>query len=135
MRSVTAESASPSLRPSSARERATRRGFAVATVVILLLMLNLLAFGAIRGGSDESSVASLRVETLRALYACDAGLVIALGELSRGADAASLPSSLSLSGASVDVQASDESGDIEVVIEGWSGFGRRRVLVEARGSD
>lgn len=122
-------------RPSIVGNRATRRGFAVATVVILLLMLNLLAFGAIRGGSDESSVASLRVETLRALYACDAGLVIALGELSRGADAASLPSSLSFSGASVDVQASDEDGGIQVVIEGWSGFGRRRVLVEAQGSD
>ena len=50
----------------------TRRLFwmglgAVATVVVLLLLLNIVAFGSVRSGSDESAVASLRVETLRAL--------------------------------------------------------------------
>lgn len=122
-------------RLSAVRVRAGRRGFAVATVVILLLMMNILAFGAIRGGGDESSIASLRVETLRALYACDAGLIVAIGELGRGTDASALPASLSLPGASVAMEAGAASEGIEVVIEGRSGFGRRRVLVEVEGSD
>lgn len=113
----------------AARGRTGRRGFAVATVVVLLLLLNMLAFGSIRSGGDESAVASLRVESLRALYACDAGLVVTLGELGRGADLPDEERSFEIDGAMTVIAPSAGESDAEIVIVGSSGHGRRRVIV------
>lgn len=106
-----------------------RRGFAVATVVVLLLLLNFLAFGSLKAGSVDAAVGALRVETLRALYACDAGVIVAMNELSGdgewGGDRTLLlpHATVSLSGGG----GSEEGFDL--VIDGRSGYGRRRVAV------
>lgn len=112
-----------------ARSRTGRRGFAVATVVVLLLLLNMLAFGSIRSGGVESAVASLRVESLRALYACDAGLVVTLGELGRGAEPPDEERTLEFDGAMTVISPRADEGAAEIVIVGSSGHGRRRVIV------
>jgi Tfp pilus assembly protein PilX len=112
-----------------------RRGFAVATVVVLLLLLNIVAFGSVRSGSDESAVASLRVETLRALYACDAGLVVTLGELGRGEEMPADERTLELEGATAVIAPGTVEGELEILIVGSSGYGRRRVVVEVADSN
>lgn len=119
-------------RASSGAERrpGARAGFAVATAVVLLLLLNILAFGAIRGGGDESAVASLRVETLRALFACDAGLIVTMGELERGVEIPEEGLVIDLDGASAEIAMEVGAGEGVIGIVGTSGHGRRRVVVE-----
>lgn len=128
---------SDTVRHSSTLERrgTHRRGFAVATVVVLLLLLNIVAFGSVRSGSDESAVASLRVETLRALYACDAGLVVTLAELGRGEEMHADERTLELDGATTVIAPRTGAGEIQILVVGSSGYGRRRVVVEVGDSN
>lgn len=106
-----------------------RRGFAVATVVVLLLLVNFLAFGSLKAGSVDAAIGALRVETLRALYACDAGVIVAMRELSGDGDWTG-DRTLQLPHASVVLSRGEESAEgFDLVIEGRSGYGRRRVAV------
>lgn len=115
------------------RMRHPRRAFAVASVVVLLLMLNVLAFGTIDGARDDGGAAALRVETLRALYAAESGVQIAVGELNAGREAPEEGTIIDLDNAVVEFQATSDPASI--TIEGRAGLGRRRLVVEFEGEN
>jgi hypothetical protein len=109
-----------------------RRAFAVASAVVLLLMLNVLAFGTIDGARDDGGTAALRVQTLRALYAAESGVQIAVGELNAGRESPAPGTIINLDDALVEFQpASDPDA---ITIEGRAGLGRRRLVVEMEGN-
>ena len=110
-----------------------RRAFAVASVVVLLMMLNILAFGAMDGSRDDGGIAALRVETLRSLYAAESGVTLAIGEMSAGRDAPAPGTRTEVGHASIHFQSADQPE--QIFVEGRAGFGRRRIIVETTGSD
>lgn len=111
-----------------------RRGFAVAVVVLLLAIMNIVAFGSFRGAMDEAGVSSLRVETARAFYAAESGLAIVVLSLNNELDLPVQDDVLLLPGAEVRfVEIPEEEGP--VIIEGRSGAGRRRISAEIEPAD
>lgn len=110
----------------------TRRAFAVASVVILLLMLNVVAFGTIDAARDDGGTAALRVETLRALYAAESGVLVAASELNAGSEAPAEGTIIALDSAVVEFLA-DVDGESSILVEGRAGLGRRRLVVEVEG--
>ena len=109
--------------------RTKRRGAIVAAVVIMLAMLHVVVIGVVFSGGDESQVAVLRVETARAFYAAESGARVLVrtlhddGELPGEGDELGLDESVVRF-----VSIPDGAG--EYVVEGVSGFGRRRVSLE-----
>ena len=110
------------------RASSTRRGFAVASVVVLLLMLNILAFGTMDGARDDGGVAALRIETLRALYAAESGVTVVIGEMASGRDAPTPGTTIEIEGATVEIE--EGAGEGEIRLQGRAGMGRRRIAVE-----
>ncbi|MEM9065659.1 MAG: hypothetical protein AAGB51_09245 [Planctomycetota bacterium] len=107
----------------------TRRGAAVAAIVLVVALMNLLVLASARGGVDASESDALRVETVRAFFAAESGADAVLVLLNAGS---SLPdagtvTSLGLSEIEFIELPAGASGD--VVIEGRSGFAARRVGV------
>lgn len=60
------------------RTTRTRRGVGIAAVVIVLAALNLAVLGAVRATADDAYTGSMRVETMRALYAAESAARIAV---------------------------------------------------------
>ena len=67
------------------RLRSGRGGIAVA-IVIALVLLQLIVVGMVMAGSRDQALGVHRAESLRTLYAADAGLEMALRELASNAD-------------------------------------------------
>jgi hypothetical protein len=51
-----------------------RRGTVIAIVVLLIAAINVTTIAVLYGGADDASVGVLRVESVRAFYAADAGV-------------------------------------------------------------
>jgi len=54
----------------------SRRGMGVAAVVVVLAMLNLVVVGSVAASADEAGVGSLRLQSVQAFYAAEAGGMI-----------------------------------------------------------
>lgn len=109
--------------------RARLRGFAVVAVVATLALVNLVIFGSIGYAGDESGTVALRAQSVRAFYAAESGVAVALKTLARERDVPRAGERIEVGEASVVfLELPDEQG--VVVVEGWSGEGRRRIRAE-----
>ena len=99
---------------------------AVLVLVVVVTMVNLAVIAGVSGSGDDAQVATLRVETLRAFYAAEAGAtIVGKSEISR-ASRPSSGSTLNLGVATV-AFVSVPTGAGSAVVEGRSGFARRRI--------
>lgn len=110
-------------------EKNSRRGMALAAVIVMLAIVHLAMIGAVRSGSRESDIQSLRLESLRAAAAADSGAMLWM----RLDVAGVVPESgswVSFGNQMVLFVESPQAGEGEiVVIEGVSGRARRRVAL------
>lgn len=111
------------------RYRQSRRGAAIAAVVIALSLMSLLVLASAGGGVDASESDALRVETARAFFAADSGATVLIGLAESGG---ALPEAgeivdLGMSEFEIIERPAGSGGD--AVIEGRSGFASRRVLL------
>lgn len=72
--------------PGASPIRRARRGGAAVAVVIALVILQLVVVGMVVAGSRDQALGAPRAESLRSLYAAEAGVQMALRELAVGAD-------------------------------------------------
>lgn len=106
----------------------SRRGVVVAVALLVVMVLGLAVAGSVRPLAQESDLASLRVETCRAFYAAESGLVLHLAAANAGLPLPSPGDTVSLGVSSVEFM---DPGDpnTEITIEGRSGPAIRRVTV------
>lgn len=98
-------------------------------LVVVLAVLHVAVIGGVAASGADAQTGLLRVETTRAFYAAEGGASVVvkglLGETTPPTDG----STLTLSGAEVEfVQVPESAG--EIVVEGRSGFARRRLSIE-----
>lgn len=67
-------------------KKARSRGAAAAVLVVVLAVVSVAVLGSVAPSADEIALAAARVERVRASYAADAGITIALAETINGAD-------------------------------------------------
>lgn len=65
---------------------ATRRGGVLAVLLVVLGVVSIAALGSVTPAADETMLAAARVERVRASYAADAGIAVALAEVISGSD-------------------------------------------------
>jgi Tfp pilus assembly protein PilX len=118
-----------------------RRGAAAVVMVILLVLGSLIVIGTVLAGARDQDLTVARVQTLRAFYAAEAGMNMAIRELKREDDEdddGSLGSisddnnqsnDPSFNGASVHVQRTTSGTQITVTSRGVSGQARRTIEV------
>jgi hypothetical protein len=68
------------------RGGARRRGAAVAVLVVVLGVVSVAVLGSVAPSADETALAAARVERVRASYAADAGVAVALAEVLNASD-------------------------------------------------
>lgn len=112
------------------KQRGGRRGMAILGIIVLLAIVHLVVIGAVNSGGREADIHSLRLETLRAKFAADSGIIVWMRQ--------DIAGSVPAEGTSVDIGPSrmvfvfsveaGESGT--VVVEGQSGRSRQRVALE-----
>ena len=105
------------------------RGFAVAVILVVVAVLGLAVVGSIGPLAQEADLATLRVETVRAFYAAESGVVVAIGTVNAGLDAPEQGSTIIIGPQSTTFVTIPE-GVGEMNIEGASGMALRRVLLE-----
>jgi Tfp pilus assembly protein PilX len=66
--------------------RHDRRGTVAIVLVVALVMLQLVVVGVVLSGARDSDLTARRVETMRAFYACEAGMNMAIREVYQGVD-------------------------------------------------
>lgn len=109
-----------------------RRGIAVAAIVIVLALINLVVIASLEGGTDDAMSAAIRVETVRAFYAAEAGSVIAVEVLSEEKTPPAAGEVLSLDTGQVTFTRVPTTGTTRtLVIDGRSGVAFRRVHITA----
>lgn len=69
-------------KPGSAR----RRGGVLAALLVVLGVVSIAALGSVAPAADETMLAAARVERVRASYAADAGIAVALAEVIAATD-------------------------------------------------
>ncbi len=110
-----------------------RTGVALAVVIVVLAMLNLVVMGSVRPAGDEALMGAMRAETTRAFYAAESGAFIAVRAIVGGLEPPAVGSEQAIGSATVIYLDLPPSGDVgEIVVEGRSGEARRRLnlLVE-----
>jgi Tfp pilus assembly protein PilX len=73
-------------RPDHRRARPRRRGAAGVAMVIVLILLDLIVIRIVLSGSRDLDLTARRAETLRAYYAAESGINMAVRELMLAAD-------------------------------------------------
>lgn len=63
-----------------------RRGTAAVAMIIVLVVLQLVVVGLVNGGAREQDLTTKRLDTVRAVYAAEAGINMAIRELMNNAD-------------------------------------------------
>ncbi|MFO0833851.1 MAG: hypothetical protein U0638_02685 [Phycisphaerales bacterium] len=113
-----------------------RRGMAVAAVVIVLALINLVVIASLDGGTDDAMSAAIRVETVRAFYAAEAGSIIAVELLSEDKTTPTAGDVLSLDTGQITFTRVPTTGATRtLVIDGRSGMAFRRVHITAEVSE
>jgi Tfp pilus assembly protein PilX len=106
----------------------TRRGIVIAVALLVVMVLGLAVAGAIQPLSQESDLASLRVETVRAFYAAESGVVVHLAALNAGTPAPESGHMTTLGTSSFSYIEAGGPGGI-LTVEGRSGSAKRRVTL------
>lgn len=106
-----------------------QRGFAVAVILVVVAVLGLAVVGSIGPLAQEADIATLRVETIRAFYAAESGMAVAIGTINAGIDPPVQGSTLVI-GPQATTFVTIPDGIGEIAIEGASGMALRRVLLE-----
>lgn len=109
---------------------ATRRGAALAAVITLLAIVNIALIAAARSSSDQADAATLRIESERAFYAAESGVMLLIGRLGSGDEPPEAGETVTFGGQRIEyaVVPESETGTFEIL--GQSGRGYRRVLIE-----
>ncbi len=77
----------PRRRPSTlSRTRDQRRGTAAIAVVIMLVLLQMSVAGMVLSGGRDQDLSTRRMDTIRAFYAAEAGINMAVREMSKSTD-------------------------------------------------
>lgn len=109
-----------------------KRGMAVAVVVIVLALINLVVIASLEGGTDDAMGAAIRVETARAFYAAEAGSIIAVELLTEGKAPPPAGTVRTFATGEATFTSVPTSGTTRtLVIDGRSGSSFRRVHVTA----
>ena len=103
-----------------------RRGTVLIVLVVIMAILALVVAGAVRPVRDESDIATLRVETVRAFYAAESGGVILMNAVIGNASMPVEGSSIELNGQTIIFVQTPDAQPIAIV-EGSSGDARRRI--------
>ncbi|MEM9372402.1 MAG: hypothetical protein AAGA55_02050 [Planctomycetota bacterium] len=107
--------------------RQSRRGMAVAVIVVVMAALSLAVAGSVRPARQEADVASLRVQTVRAFYAADSGIAVLIGTIQSGLDAPDAGDTIVWGLQSAEFELVDTDA---VTVIGRSGQAERRVTLE-----
>ena len=111
------------------------RGTTIALAVVILAMLQLLIVGVLMASADESEVRGLRVQTARAFFAAESGVVIAVRAMTDNTGVPAEGSQVSLPDAQIQFitipAGQGGSGvDEELVVQGVSATAVRRLRVD-----
>lgn len=111
------------------------RGTTIALAVVILAMIQLLVIGVLVASGDESEVRGLRVQTARAFYAAESGVVIAARAMTDNAGIPAEGSHISLPDAQVEfvtipASVGGSGVDEELIVQGLSGAAVRRLRVD-----
>lgn len=110
--------------------KTSRRGAVLAMVIVMLALLQLTVISSIKGTTDDSDEAVLRVETLRAFYASESGALIALAEDLRGNPPPSTGGTLALPNATATfIETPWDDGNNILEVEGQADAAVRRIQV------
>ncbi len=104
-----------------------RRAAVLVAMVLVLALLHLLVVGSLAPGRSESELAALRVETIRAFYAAEAGALVVIRRTIDGGDPIAPGGSLDLAGGRAVFVAWPADGIGEFSVEGRSGRAVRRL--------
>ena len=107
----------------------SRRGIAVATVLLAVMILGLTVAGAVLPLAQEADLSAVRVETTRAFYAAESGASLIFGAANAGLPQPEQDDRVVIGSQSVVfIEVPDGPGDL--VIEGRSGQAARRVRIQ-----
>lgn len=109
------------------------RGVALAVVIVVLAMLNLVVMGSVRPSGDEAVLGAMRAETTRAYYAAESGAFIAVRAVVGRLEPPTVGSEQAVGVATVAFIDLPPRGEVgQIIVEGRSGEARRRLnlLVE-----
>lgn len=105
----------------------SRRGMAIAVIIVVLAVLALVVAGAVRPAAQEADVASLRVQTIRAFYAAESGVSVLIGSVKSGTERPITGDVIAWGTQSVEFES--VSAD-SVTLVGRSGFAQRRISLD-----
>jgi len=107
----------------------SRRGIAVAMVLLTVSVLALAVAGAIEPLSQEMDLAALRVETARAFFAAESGAAIYTEMLTSGRQPPSEGAEIRLGAQTIRFLGTPENTG-SLVVEGVSGLSTRRIEIQ-----
>ncbi|KAA0215994.1 MAG: hypothetical protein DYG94_09885 [Leptolyngbya sp. PLA3] len=103
---------------------------AILAVVVMVAVIHLTVIGSVTRGKSSADMASLRIETMRALYAADSGVIVWLREDAAGQTPESGDELTMESQRAIFVESPEAGESGTLTVEGQSGRARRRVSVE-----
>ena len=111
------------------------RGTTIALAVVILAMLQLLIIGVFMASGDESEVRGLRVQTARAFFAAESGVVIAVRAMTDNTGIPTEGAQVSLPDARIEFVTipagyGGSGADEELVVQGVSAAAVRRLRVD-----
>jgi len=104
----------------------SRKGTVLIVLVVIMAILALVVAGAVRPVRDESDIATLRVETVRAFYAAESGGIILMNGVIGQSTMPVEGSTIQLNGQQILFVQTPDSQPVAIV-EGICGDARRRV--------
>ncbi len=104
-----------------------QRAAVLVAMVLVLAMLHLLVVGSLAPGRSESELAALRVETIRAFYAAEAGALVVIRRTIDGGEPIAPGGTLDLAGGQALFVAWPADGAGEFSVQGQAGRAVRRL--------
>ena len=108
----------------------SRRGIAIAVLVIIFAVISFVVIAAVGGASGDTQASALRVETARAFYAAESGAVIVFRSVTAGEPLPVSGTQIDLGDEVIEFIETPAGSSGIVVIEGRSGLARRRISLE-----
>ena len=115
---------------SQPRPARSRRGVAIAVLVIIFAIISFVVIAAVGGAQGDTQTAAIRVETARAFYAAESGAVIVFQAVIGGDPLPVTGSQVDLGAETIEFVETPVSGTGTVIIEGRAGLARRRINLE-----
>lgn len=103
-----------------------RSGVVLVVLVVVMVMMALVVAGSIRPVRDEADLATLRVETTRALYASESGTIVVMNAVSGRIEMPQAGTHWDLQGQRIEYLQVPGDGPV-AVITGVSGDATRRI--------